>query len=93
VIHASLGLDGLYRAPAGGVRGTAACRAISLHEPIRVVNGVASMQTVLAERLEGSIAPDGSLVIEQGHSTLRGQFSGNWFNGTYSRTSCTFFLA
>lgn len=92
-MQASGGLDGVYRAPAGGVHGNSACGTTSFGYPIRVVNGVASMQTVSAGRLEGKVAPDGSLMIQEGRSTLTGQFSPGQFNGTYSRSNCGFPLA
>lgn len=91
-IAAAGGVDGLYRAPAGGVRGNSACGTTSFGYPIRVINGVASMQTVSAGRIEGRVAPDGSLVIDEGRSVLRGQFSGDTFTGSYSRVNCSFAL-
>lgn len=90
--QASGGLDGVYRAPPGGVHGNSACGTTAFGYPIRVVNGVASLQTVSAGRLEGKVAPDGSLLIEEGQNSLRGQFSAGQFNGTYSRRNCGFTL-
>lgn len=92
-MQAAGGLDGVYRAPAGGVHGNSACGTTRFGFPVRVVNGVASLQTVAAGKIEGKVAPDGSLVIEEGRSSLRGQFSGNEFNGTYTRGRCGFVLA
>ena len=92
---ASDGIDGVYRAPPGGVHGSSGCGTTVFSNPIRVIGGVASLQTVTAGRLEGKAAPDGSVLIEQGRSTLRGKFDGNVFNGSYTRASrgtCSFTL-
>ena len=86
------GIDGTYRSPTGGVTGNSACGTTRFGYPIRVVNGNASMQTVSAGRLEGPVAPDGSLLIQSGQATLRGQFSGNQFNGSYTNGRCSFTL-
>ena len=86
------GLDGVYRAPAGGASGNSACGTTRFGYPIRVANGVASMQTVSQGRLEGPVGPDGSLNIQNGRANLRGQFSGGQFNGTYNVDRCGFAL-
>lgn len=90
------GLDGVYRAPPGGVHGNSACGTTAFGYSIRVTNGVATMQTVMSGRLEGRVAPDGSLLIEEGAATLRGQFTPGEFNGSYTRAgrsnACTFTL-
>ncbi len=91
--QASGSLDGVYRGPPGGTHGSSACGTTAFGYPIRVTNGVASMQTVMAGRLEGKVAPDGSLSIVEGRSSLQGKFSGNEFNGTYARGNCGFPLA
>lgn len=90
------GLDGVYRAPQGGVMGSRGCGNTRFGYPIRVANGMASMQTVSQGRLEGQVGPDGSLRIENGPAMLQGRFSGGQFNGTYSvagrGSSCAFTL-
>jgi hypothetical protein len=84
------GTDGLYRPPPGGASGNSACSTTRFSYPIRVANGVASMQTVSQGRLEGPVGPDGSLTIQNGRASLSGQFSGNKFTGNYNVGRCGF---
>ena len=90
---ASGGIDGVYRAPPGGVTGNSACGTTRFGYPIRVANGMASMQTVSQGQLEGSVGPNGSLRIENGRAMLSGQFSGNQFTGTYNVGRCSFAMS
>lgn len=89
----SAGVDGVYRAPAGGVSGNSRCRTTMFGHPIRVAGGVASMASVSHGTLEGPVGPDGSLAIEKGRAMLRGQFADGHFSGTYSSGSCSYNLA
>jgi hypothetical protein len=87
---ASAGIDGTYRAPAGGATGNSACGTTRFGYPIRVANGVASMQTVSQGQLQGPVGPDGSLNIQNGRAALSGQFSGGKFTGNYNVGRCGF---
>jgi hypothetical protein len=93
VVQAQSGVDGVYRAPPGGAGGNSACGTNKFGYPIRVSNGVASMQTVTQGELQGRVGPDGSLRIEHGPALLAGRFSGDQFVGTYNVGRCGFTLA
>jgi len=84
--------DGVYRAPQGGVTGNSACGTTRFGYPVRVSNGVASMQTVSQGELQGRLGPDGSLRIEHGPAVLAGKITGNQFVGTYTVQRCQFAL-
>jgi hypothetical protein len=90
--QAQSGLDGVYRASAGGVSGNSACGTTKFGYPVRVSNGVASMQTVSQGELQGRVGPDGSLRVEHGPAVLAGRFSGAQFAGTYTVGRCSFAL-
>lgn len=85
-------IDGVYRAPPGGATGNAACGTTRFGYPIRVANGMASMQTVSQGRLEGPVGQDGSIDIQNGRATLHGTLSGGQFTGTYNVGRCGFVL-
>ena len=57
------------------------------------VNGVATMQSVAVGQLQGPVGGDGTLTIQSGPAYLRGQFTGDRFDGTYTYQNCTFALA
>jgi hypothetical protein len=84
--------DGVYRAPQGGAGGNTACGTTRFGYPVRVSNGMASMMTVMYGELQGRVAPDGSMRIEQGRALLVGKINGNQFNGTYANGNCQFTL-
>lgn len=83
-------LDGVYR---GRGPGNSRCGGTqSFGNPLRVENGVASIQTNTAGRIEGPVSPDGTLMIEHGRQTLQGKFNGNSFSGLLSFGSCGYAL-
>ena len=86
------GIDGVYRAPAGGISGKSRCGTTKFGYPIGVCGGVASMASGANGRLEGPVGPDNSIAIEKGRAGLRGQFSNGQFNGTYSSGNCSYAL-
>jgi len=90
--QAQTNFDGVYRAPQGGVTGNSACGTTRFGYPVRVSNGVASMQTVSQGELQGRLGPDGSLRIDHGPAVLAGKITGNQFTGTYTVQRCQFAL-
>lgn len=87
-------LDGVYRATSDAGTGNSRCGTTRFRYPIQVKGGVASMASVANGTLEGPVAPDGSIAIEKGRASLRGQFADGKFNGTYgSGGGCAFTLA
>lgn len=86
------GFDGTYRPPSGGVTGNSVCGTTRFGYPIRVKDGMATMQTVSVGLLEGRVGPDGSINITAGRAVLAGKITGGHFAGTYSVGNCAFNL-
>ena len=84
--------DGVYLAPAGGASGNARCGTTRFGYPLRVKDGVASLQTVSAGKLEGPVGADGSVSVQSGAAFLAGKIAGSHFSGTLTIQSCLFDL-
>jgi hypothetical protein len=89
---AQASMDGVYRAPSGGVAGNPGCGTTKFGYPVRVANGVVTLQTVSQGQLEGRVGQDGSVRIEHGPAVLVGRIAGNQFMGSYTVGRCSFAL-
>ncbi len=83
------GLDGVYRPVGGNASGSSRCGTTNFGYPITVANGVGEhVQTDTAGDISGTVAPDGSLMIEHGRGKpCRASSMAMQFNGTLTASA------
>lgn len=85
-VQAANSYDGTYAAaPDSGV--APRCRK-RITAPLRVGNGVASIQVAGAGSVSGSVMPNGPVEARSGRNTLSGTFTGTTFTGALVAGPC-----